>query len=103
MVCCFFDTISTRLSGWYTYDNVLGYHRKPQREGNVMPYISEAARELGISDKTLRKWMRLLNPPITTTKHHYDPRYHIISAEDMERIRRARSELPGQSSPVSSS
>ncbi|HEU5374962.1 MAG TPA: MerR family transcriptional regulator [Ktedonobacteraceae bacterium] len=68
-----------------------------------MPYISEAARELGITDKTLRKWMRLLTPSITATKHHYDPRYHIISAEDVERIRQARAELPGQPSPVSSS
>lgn len=60
-----------------------------------MPYLDEAARQLGISEKTLRRWLRLVEPPITPTPHKWDRRYQVITDSDVEVIRRARSELPG--------
>src|SRR5690242_9049196 len=60
-----------------------------------MPYLDQAARQLGISEKTLRRWLRLVVPPITPTAHKYDRRYQVITDEDVEVIRAARSELPG--------
>lgn len=60
-----------------------------------MPYLDEAARQLGISEKTLRRWLRIVEPPITPTRHRYDRRYQLISEEDVEVIRVARSEKPG--------
>lgn len=65
-----------------------------------MPYLDEAARQLGISEKTLRAWMRKVDPAIEPQRHKYDLRYHIIAPEDVERIRQARAEKPGATAVI---
>ena len=60
-----------------------------------MPYLDVAARQLGVSEKTLRKWLRQVEPPIEPTPHQRDRRYHVISDAEVERVRQALAERPG--------
>lgn len=56
--------------------------------------LDQAARQLGISEKTLRRWLALIDPPITPTTHRYDRRYRMLSEDDVARIRAERDTLP---------
>lgn len=64
-----------------------------------MPYLDVAARQLGVSEKTLRKWLRQVEPPIEPTPHQRDRRYHVISDAEVERVRQALAERPGIHTP----
>ena len=64
-----------------------------------MPHLDVAARHLGVSEKTLRKWLRQVEPPIEPTPHKRDRRYHVISDAEVERLRQALAERPGVHTP----
>ncbi len=65
-----------------------------------MPTLDQAARHLGISEKTLRRWLRLCKPPITPVEHPLDRRYHVITPEELQRVADLRAQLPAtQNSP----
>lgn len=71
-----------------------------------MPTLDQAARQLGISEKTLRRWIKLLNQKrprqqIVPTRHEWDGRYFVIRDEDVTAIREARAQMPGYSPAIS--
>lgn len=65
-----------------------------------MPTITEAARLLRVSEKTLRKWIAILNDKagpeheIRPVQHPYDRRFWTITAEEVQRIAEARAQMP---------
>lgn len=58
-----------------------------------MPTLGEACRLLRISRKTLEKW--LVRLAIEPQRHPFDLRFQTISADEIERIREARAQMPG--------
>jgi hypothetical protein len=61
---------------------------------------------LGVSSKTLRRWILLLNQenprqPIETPRHHRNGHFRVIAEEDLQRIIAARAEMPGAISSAS--
>lgn len=70
-----------------------------------MPTLERAASQLNISEKTLRRWIKLLNAknpeqPIETPRHEWDLRHRVISESDLKRITDARSQMPGYTGTV---
>ena len=57
-----------------------------------MTTLIEACQLLGVSRATLVKWCRRLE--ITPTRHAFDYRFYVLSAEEIERIREARAQMP---------
>lgn len=65
-----------------------------------MPTLGEACQLLRISRRTLDKWIARINKdepdrPIEIERHKDDLRFHMISTEDIQRIRTRRAQMPG--------
>lgn len=58
-----------------------------------MPTLNDAARQLAISEKTLRKWMKRLE--MKPARHDYDWRFYVLSDEQVQQIKDARAQMPG--------
>lgn len=63
-----------------------------------MPTLTDAARQLAISEKTLRKWMKRLE--MKPARHDYDWRFYVLSDEQVQQIKDARAKMPGAQSPI---
>lgn len=64
-----------------------------------MPTLNDAARQLAISEKTLRKWMKRLE--MKPARHDYDWRFYVLSDEQVQQIKDARAQMPGNAHPLS--
>lgn len=65
-----------------------------------MVTLGDACTQLGVTRRTLDKWLRRFN--VTPTKHEHDTRFHLIPEEVIDQIREARAQMPPtHSKPVS--
>lgn len=73
-----------------------------------MPTLGETCLRLGITRRTLAKWLERVNalraetgePPIEPHRDAYDYRYYTLTDEQVEAIRAARSQMPGMSATI---
>lgn len=57
-----------------------------------MTILGDAAKSLGISRTTLKKWCERLG--IEPLRHEWDRRFYTITDEELQKIREARAQMP---------